>query len=593
MTLHSIKASKINILRQIAPVATGLLCHLQVLISFGQPVLSNAAAEAVLLGNYNPATYKPSVVVNDKDSIISLISGRLSADSLKSYLTILETFGNRNSASDTLSQTRGIGAARQWIFHKFTQFSASSQNRLLVSYLNFTYNMCGVLKHKNVIGVLPGMDTSRMDVLVVEGHMDSRCEANCDTACYAPGMDDNGSGTVLVMELARVLSSLSFDRTIVFAAVTGEEQGLRGGAALAEYLDNKNVTVLGCLNNDVVGGIECGKRSSEPSCSPEGAIDSVNLRVFSFSPANDTNMASAHKQLARYIKLQQTEEINPVASTPTNIMLQIREDRVGRGGDHIPFRQRQFTAIRFTSSFEHGDGGGLAPDRQHTTTDVLGYDLSVPPDGILDTFLVDFSYLRRNTLTNGINLALLGNSPPAPQAVVEMNQHGNIAAIRFEGDDMQFSHRIGVRSNHSPDLYFDTVLTFSDHYITYDEITPGGDVQLHFMNVEGQVESIPSAHVSGQFLDAGSGDEEVNCIDLYPNPADGEVTVRWRCGMMLKGAVLKLIDAGGRLAARVICSGPDFMRGTILDLAELESGNYVLLAEVDGEEVFSRPVIIR
>lgn len=557
--------------------------------SRAQTTLSNENAKNVILGNYNPQNFIPSNIISDKDDIIDDMLVRVSEDSLKSYLTKLETFHTRNTGSDTVAKSTGIGAARRWIYSKFQDFSSINENRLLTGYLNFFNTTCGMPEHRNVFGVLPGTDTSKKEIVFVEAHMDSRCESSCNDTCYAPGMDDNGSGTVLVMELARVMSKYAFERTIVFTTVTGEEQGLRGGEAWSDYFLSNNVKVLACLNNNVVGGVECGQRSSPPSCSPEGAIDSVNLRVFSHSASNDTNFLSIHKQLARFIELQQNEEINPRLDFGTEIMMQIREDRQGRGGDHIPFRANGFTAIRFTSSHEHGNGSGQPPDHQHSTRDVLGYDKSVPPDGIIDSFLINFGYLRRNTLTNGVNLALLSMAPPSPVPVNEYNGHGVLSGLRFEGQDTLFSHRIGVRSNHSDDLYFDTIIDVNGHFISASEIPIKGDVQLHPMNVSGEVESIPAFQIREESLEISEDQAELNCMHIYPNPTEKALNINWKCSLKPQSLEIRIYDVEGIL----VKSLSHIDQGTSqLNVNDWKSGAYKIISIVNNDEVFHNTVVI-
>ncbi len=557
---------------------------------YSQVTVNNPKVEQILLGAYNPNDYKPSNHIEAKDQVINILQQELSADTLKAYLEKLETFGNRNTGSDTISSIRGIGATRRWVRKKFLEYSSQNEDRLIVSYLNFVENICGMSEHRNVLGVLPGLDTSRKDVLVIEGHMDSRCEGRCDTSCYAPGMDDNGSGTALVMEITRVLSQFAFDRTIIFTTVTGEEQGLNGGEAMAIYLDNLDIEVLACLNNDVVGGVECGPKSSPPKCEPIGAIDSMNLRVFSWSPANDTSFISIHKQLARYLKLQQIEEVNPVTGYNINLRLQIREDRQGRGGDHIPFRQRQMRAIRFTSANEHGDGSGTSPDRQHTTTDVLGYDLSNPPDGILDTFLVDFNYLRRNAMTNAVNLSLIANSPPIPVPVYHRTEFGNIYAIEFEGIDSLYDHRIGVRKNNSPSLYFDTVLTFNKNYIDFWEITPSGNVSLHPMNYDGVYESIPTTHEDEMYLSTDDM-EEVKCHEFFPNPVQSGLSFRWNCNLSIDQIDVYIYNMNGQLIKESLNIKFEREESQILDMSDLNPGLYQVMTVLNEDEKYVESII--
>ncbi|MFM8243385.1 MAG: M28 family peptidase, partial [Crocinitomicaceae bacterium] len=125
------------------------------------------------------------------------------------------------------------GAARRWAFQKFSSFSAQAENRLIPSYFQFDKTICNVTQHRNVIGVLPGTDTSNHEVIIIEGHMDSRCENECDITCQAQGIEDNASGSALVFELARVMSKCSYKNTLVFMLTIGEEQGLYGADAFA------------------------------------------------------------------------------------------------------------------------------------------------------------------------------------------------------------------------------------------------------------------------------------------------------------------------------------------------------------------------
>nr|MBC8316154.1 M28 family peptidase [Bacteroidota bacterium] len=177
------------------------------------------------LGNYNPATYTPGVIINHPDSILNGVINRVSKDTMIAYLQHIDTYFNRNTGSDTVSETRGIGAVRRWIHQKFMEYRDASGDRLVITYNDFQQNICGQSRHRNVLAILPGLDTTNKEIMLIEGHFDTRCQGACDTACYTPGMEDNGSGTVLVMEMARIMTRYAFDHTIVFACVTGEDQG--------------------------------------------------------------------------------------------------------------------------------------------------------------------------------------------------------------------------------------------------------------------------------------------------------------------------------------------------------------------------------
>jgi Zn-dependent M28 family amino/carboxypeptidase len=123
---------------------------------------------------------------------------------------------------------------------------------LIPSYFQFERNICGVIQHRNIIAVLPGTDTTNHEVIVIEGHMDSRCENECDITCQAQGIEDNASGSALVLELARVMSKCTYKNTIVFMLTIGEEQGLYGADAFADYCNLNDIPVKAVFNNDVI-----------------------------------------------------------------------------------------------------------------------------------------------------------------------------------------------------------------------------------------------------------------------------------------------------------------------------------------------------
>lgn len=562
-------------------LALSLLLAIIAGFSFSQTniTISNANAQGILMNTHNPATYTPTVWIDDPTTIINGLISDVSPDSMHAWLETLDSFGTRNSGSDTSTTYRGIGAARKWIHSKFEQFSARNDNRLEVGYLDFEAVMCYIDKHKNVFAMLPGLDPSTNDFLLIEAHFDSRCETNCDTACYAPGMEDNGSGTVMVMELARVLSKYAFDRTIVFTTVTGEEQGLIGGSAWADYISNNSIPFMACLNNDVVGGVLCGPTSSPPSCPGTGERDSTSFRVFSYSFQNDSAAPSQYKQLARYVKLQQIEAINPMLSVPMTIDLQIREDRQGRGGDHIPFRQNSLNAIRFCAAHEHGNGSGGAGDRQHTVNDILGVDTDFPPDGIIDSFFVDFNYLRRNVITNGVNLGLLANSPVVPNPLYVPLSDG--VEITLTGLDTTFAeHRVGIRSKGSGTLYFDEVRTFSNtNTLTVNGLQSGKTYYFSVANVNAEgIESLFTEEFTVLSLGMLSvNDKEALTLGQnYPNPFKESTTIfiQAESGQNVKKAHLVFYDMVGKEVGReavLLLSGgmlftytpPAHLKGTI------------------------------
>jgi hypothetical protein len=400
---------KKNLFLAIACLTSGACAFAQSNESVTSTVVNN-----ILLGNYTPATYQASTVIINPNTISAGLQQSISTDSLTADLYALNSFQNRNTFSDTTSTTTGIGATRRWVYNKFLQYSKAAGSRLQVGYLKFTYNPTSypctenpsIQTHYDVLAVLPGSQTTDKSLIIVEGHMDSRNANNCDATGSAPGMGDNATGTAIVMELARVMSQYTFRNTIVFAVNTGEEQGLIGADALAQYLNSQKVLIKAVNNNDVSGGIFCGHTASAPGCPYYGNIDSIDLRIYSLGDVNSPN-----KQWARYVKLEYKEQLRSIATVPTDLQIMELEDRVGRGGDHEAFTDVGYTAVRLTQANEDGDANSDSTgytDRQHSLRDSLG---RVNSEGVIDSIYLNPDYLARNTLVNGNSLAMVALGP--------------------------------------------------------------------------------------------------------------------------------------------------------------------------------------
>ena len=551
---------------------------------FGQTNLhlSNPIAEDILKGNFDPALYQPAFPVSNPNFIIQNIDANVSADSLKSYLERLDDFETRNTGSDTTSATRGIGAARTYIHQKFEQFSNFQNGRLITSYFSFHQDICGMMRHKNVLAILPGSDTSYKDIIILEGHFDSRCETSCDTACAAHGMEDNGSGTALVMELARVMSFYSFNQTLVFMATTGEEQGLLGARAFADYLTQENITVEAVLNNDVIGGVICGQTSSAPSCPGKDLIDSTQVRLFSAGGYNSKN-----KCLTRFIKLEYQDELESVVDVPMMVTLMTAEDRTGRGGDHIPFRQDGIPAIRFTSAHEHGNAG-VGPnyhDRQHTSDDILGVDTD--NDNVLDSFYVDFNYLARNAVINGCAATALASGPEQPNYTITP-VNGNLE-VTVSDPNNYGKYRVGIRTD---TWDFDTLITFTG---TSAILTPGltGNGFVSLMAVDqNNIESLTSKE---QILFNISIEEEEMAgsefvlLQNKPNPFDESTVIGFYAPeTSAKKAEIKITNLNGKLIKEFTTEITQGMNEVIYDHGYGIEGNFIYSLYVDGELIGSK-----
>lgn len=514
-------------------------------------ICTDSVAEQILLGNYNPANYASSTPVTNPDSISQQIIASVSPDSLKGYIVSLGTFYNRNTGSDTVSTVTGIGAARRWAFSKFGEFSALNESRLIPSYLQFDTMVCNSPQHRNIFAVLPGTDTSDKSVIFIEGHIDSRCKDVCDSLCLAQGMEDNGSGSALVLELARVMSKFTFKHTIVFLLTIGEEQGLFGAEAFASYCQQKNIKVKVVQNNDIVGGILCGNTSSPPSCPGFGNVDSLQVRIFSFG-----NFNSAHKQYARYCKLEYREQVLPHVSVPTTISIMTPEDRTGRGGDHIPFRTRFFTAIRFTSANEAGNANtadSTYNDRQHTSGDILGVDTN--GDSAIDSFFVDFNYLKRNAIINGNGAAMAALTYAAPDFVYTPIGIGKLV-VTVTQQTQYAQYRLGVRVPASND--WDSLYTING--LVSDTLIMPSAAPIFFISMAGVDSNGIETLFSREYNVNVASVEEINkpennivLLPAKPNPADEEVafTVLVNKAIKYKNAYLRISSEQGKEIARL------------------------------------------
>ncbi|MBK9014458.1 MAG: M28 family peptidase [Saprospiraceae bacterium] len=540
----------------------------------------NPVAEQVMLGNYDPAAYTPTVVINHPDDLVPAIIAGISPDSLKSYLLKLSTFENRNTGADTVSNLTGMGAARRWVHQRFSEIGAQNGGRLIPSYLQFDMDICGMGQHRNVFAVLPGIDTSDHGVILIEAHLDSRCEVLCDINCTAHGMEDNGSGTALVIELARIMSQFALDRTVVFVATIGEEQGLYGAEAFAKYAKDKGIPLTAVFNNDVIGGIICGQTSSPPSCPGFNQIDSTQVRLFSQGSFNSKN-----KQLSRFIKLQYQEEALALSAVPMMVTIMSAEDRTGRGGDHIPFRQEGFAAMRFTSANEHGNADVSNPnyhDRQHTSDDYLGVDTD--GDLVLDSFFVDFNYLSRNAVINGVAAAMAAIGPVSP----DLNANKSADSVYVDIiDPLNYGlYRVFVRSTtHDFDSLFTTTQT---HFVF---ARPSGTFFVSTASVdENGIESLFSREVNPPVVNA-TGEvvaQELPAIELLqnrPNPFDEATIISFMVNrnMPYKTAYMAVSDMQGKILWQQDLQIKNGMNEVLYEHGYNVTGVYAYSLVVDGK----------
>lgn len=349
-----------------------------------------------------------SQVTQRPDPQIVAYVDAVSVDTVEAYIRRLAAFGTRHTLSDTLSPTRGIGAARRWIYETMARNAREGGGRMEVFYNGYLQDddhrrIDRPVEIRNVVARLPGTDPADDRVFVISGHYDSRASDVMDATSDAPGASDDASGTAAVMEIARVLADARFPATLVFAAVAGEEQGLLGARHLAATADSLGWNVAGMITLDIVGNTTGGN----------GTKDNRTIRLFSEgTPAAETEPEAAlrravggendspSRQLARYIE-QVGERYLPLM----DVKLIYRRDRFLRGGDHIAFNERGYAAVRMSEANE-------AYERQHQDVrveDGIAYG-DVPE-------FVDFAYAADVARVNLAALANLASAPPPPDSV--------------------------------------------------------------------------------------------------------------------------------------------------------------------------------
>ncbi|PRX54342.1 M28 family peptidase [Flagellimonas meridianipacifica] len=348
------------------------------------------------------------IIHSQTDSRIYDIIDSVSADRLEKDITTLANFGTRHTLSDTVSQTRGIGAARRWIKSEFEKISADCDDCLEVFYQKdlvkkgegrrITKDVWVV----NVVAIQRGTKYPNR-YIIMSGDIDSRVSDANDFTSDAPGANDNASGMAGAIEASRVLSKYKFENSIMYVGLSGEEQGLYGGRGLAAYAKEKGWQIIGILNNDMIGNIT----------GVDGVVSNRDFRIFSEPvPPNETEQQrrarrfyggevdGISRQLARYVHKttqQYMPEMNPI--------MVYRLDRFGRGGHHRPFNDAGFAGIRIMEAHENYT-------QQHQD---IRLEDGIAYGDVLEH--VNFDYAAKLTAVNAINLASIAWAPPSPETV--------------------------------------------------------------------------------------------------------------------------------------------------------------------------------
>src|SRR5580658_1483877 len=367
----------------------------------------STAALAWKLAQSPEPTAPGNMAVDDR---IAAALKQVSAERIRLNIEKLVSFGTRStiSAQDRAAAGagRGVGAAREWIKSEFERYSKDCGGCLEVKTDSFTEEPADRIPKAteitNVYAVLKGTDAANAKrIVLVTGHYDSRDSDTLDVSGDAPGANDDGSGTAVSLECARVLSKLKFPATIIFLTVAGEEQGLNGSHHFAKLAKDQGWNIEAVLNNDIVGG----DKSAEQDHSivrvfseglPAAATEQEIHRIRGLGGEND----SASRQLARYIA-----DVGRAYTVGVNPVLVFRLDRYLRGGDHYSFNQQGFAAVRFTEFREdfHHQHQNVRTEGGIEYGDLLRF--------------VDFDYVAHVARLNAATLAALASAPAPPANV--------------------------------------------------------------------------------------------------------------------------------------------------------------------------------
>ena len=364
---------------------------------------------------------------------------------LSSDIQTLAEFGTRHTLSDTLSEVRGIGAARRWIKAEFEKISANCGGCLEVFYQKSLVKKGTnerIFKDVwvvNVVAIQKGLSHPN-NYILMSGDIDSRISDPNNALDDAPGANDNASGMAGTLEAARVLSQYKFNNSIVYAGLSGEEQGLFGGKGLAVFAHEQNWQIIGVLNNDMIGNTQ----------GIDGVKDNRSFRIFSEpTPVTETEQErkarrfyggevdGVSRQLARYV-YKNTKSYMP----EMNPMMIYRLDRFGRGGHHRPFNDAGFAGIRIMEAHENYN-------QQHQ-------DLRIENEINYGDRLehVDMAYVKKLTAVNAINLAQLAQAPLAPETVAISGMVAPSTTLSWSAVDGAVAYRVYWRDTTEPHWQF-------------------------------------------------------------------------------------------------------------------------------------------
>ncbi len=370
---------------------------------------------------------KSGAVNTANEKSVVKMAGEISASRIEANIRKLAGFGTRNTLSETESESRGIGAARRWIKRELDACSKANGGRLEVAFdthiAPVSPRIAKPTELINVVATLPGMQAeSKERIYVVSGHYDSMPTLPTDGTTDAPGANDDASGTAASMELACVMSKYQFDATLIFMAVAGEEQGLVGARLWATQAKGRNANIAGMITNDIIGNtkgadgtvIKDRVRLFAEGVPPQKDLPDEVITALRTGGENDLPT----RQLARHIKSSADRFLKDI-----KVDVIYRRDRYLRGGDHFPFLDLGYAAVRMTEPIENWQ-------HQHQNPRVE----NGKQYGDLPEF-VDFDYVAKVTRVNAVALASLALAPASPRDVqMETIQLENNTTLRWKAN---------------------------------------------------------------------------------------------------------------------------------------------------------------
>ncbi|TAM58048.1 MAG: M20/M25/M40 family metallo-hydrolase [Rhodanobacter sp.] len=410
-----------------------------------------------LLGAASASQAAMPVVPREQPALHALASAPSEAE-LRATITRLVSFGTRHTLSDTKSDSRGIGAARRWVKSRFEAIARDCGGCIEVvtpSQIVTGKRIPNPTEVMDVVAIKRGKGDPKR-VIVMSGHLDSRVTDIMNSRSDAPGANDDASGVAALIEAARLLSKQDSDATLVFAALSGEEQGLYGGKVLADYAVAQGWQVEADLNNDIIGN----------SRGQNGVLDSTTVRVFSEGTKSNETAAQANyrryhggevdspsRNLARYMATLADGYLPDL-----RVRMIYRTDRFGRGGDQVEFLEAGFPAVRVTEAHEDYT-------RQHQdlrTERGVSYGDTIAG--------IDFRYLARVTALNTLTMAALSRAPAPPTGVAIAGAVATDTTVKWNKVPGAAGYRVHWRDTTAPQWQYARAVGIVDHAVLRDVV---------------------------------------------------------------------------------------------------------------------------